>query len=81
MRKLWIGRSLERRQQQLALAQVLAPVEDQDRVVAEHGRQRRVRLAGVKVGLIAGEHLADRVRIGDVDADAEDGERTVKASP
>ena len=43
--------------------------------MAEDGRERRVRLARVKVGLVAGQHLADRLRVADVDADAEDEQR------
>ena len=52
--------ALERRQQQLALAQVLGPVQHQHGVVAQHPRQRRVCLARVEVGLIPREQLADR---------------------
>jgi hypothetical protein len=52
----------------------LAPVKDQDRFVAEDGSQGSVGLARMEVGLISGQHLADRVGIGDVDASAEDGE-------
>jgi hypothetical protein len=43
------GRALEGRQQELALPQVLAPVEDQDRFLAEDGREPLVGLAGVQV--------------------------------
>ena len=64
-------RTLERRQQQLALAQVLGPVEDQHGVRTEHRLHERVGLAGAQVGLIAGEELPNRVRVGDVDAGAE----------
>ena len=73
--------ALERRQQQPPLAQVLGAVEHEHRALAQRGRQGRVRLARVQVGLVAGEQLADRVRIGDVDALAEDQQRTVNTSP
>ena len=65
-------RALERGQKELALAHVLGTVEHQDRVVAEHARERRVRLACMEVRLIAGHQLADRLGVGDVDAGAED---------
>jgi hypothetical protein len=68
------SRPLEGRQQQLALAQVLATVEDQDRFVTEDESEGRVGLARVEVGLVPGQHLADRVGVGDIDASAEDGE-------
>ena len=46
------------------------------------GGEGRVRLAGAQVGLVAGEQLADRLRVGDVDAGAEDrGSLTVNTSP
>ena len=66
------GGALERRQQQPALAQVLGAVEHEHRALAEHRRERRVRLAGAQVGLVAGVQLSDRLRVGDVDAGAED---------
>jgi hypothetical protein len=57
------------------LAQVLAPVQGQHRAAPQYRRERRVGLAGAEVGLVAAEHLADRLRVGDVDADAEDEQR------
>ena len=62
------ARALERRQQQLALAQVLGPVQDQHRVRSEGRLHERVRLAGPQVGLIAREQLTDRLRVGHVHA-------------
>lgn len=71
--------ALERGQQELALAQVARPVEDEHRVGAQHRCEERVRLAGEQVGLVSGEQVADRVGIRDVDPGAEarepDGER------
>jgi len=64
-------RALERRQQQLALAQVLGPVEHKHRMRPKHGLHERVGLAGPQVRLISGEELADRLWIGDVDSRAE----------
>lgn len=65
-------RALERRQQELALAQVLGSVEHEDRLVAEHGGEGGVRLPRVQVGLVAGEQIPDRRRVGHVYAGAED---------
>ena len=72
-RKRGHPRALERREQELSLAQVLGPVEHQHRVRPEHRLHERVGLAGAQVGLIAREQLADRVGIDDVDARAEAG--------
>jgi hypothetical protein len=72
------------RQEELALAQMLAPVEDQDRLLAEDGSKRLVCLSGVQVRLIPGEHLADRIGVRDIDTDAEDdkgnGEEVMSAA-
>lgn len=65
------ARSLERRQEQLALAQVLGSVEHEDRVPAEDRLEDAVGLAREQVRLVAGQQLADRARVGDVDAGAE----------
>ena len=65
-------RALERRQQQLALAQVLACRRGPAPSCRRARAKRRVRLAGVQVGLVAREQLADRLRVGDVDPGPED---------
>ena len=56
--------AVERRQQQLALADVRLLVEDQDRVLAEDRAQDLVALAGVEDARIAGEDLLDERRVG-----------------
>ena len=56
--------AVERRQQQAALAQVLGPVEQEHRALAEDRRQHHVALAGVEQVRVAGEDLLDRLGIG-----------------
>ena len=50
---------MERRQQQAAVAQVLGPVEQQDRSLSEDRAEQRVRLAGVQLAARALEYLHD----------------------
>ncbi len=57
--------AVERRQQQLALAQMGLLVEDEDRVLAEDRAQDLVALAGVEDLRVAGEDLLDQGRVGD----------------
>ena len=56
--------SVERGQEQLALAHVLRAVEQQHGVGAEQGREHAVSLAGVEQVRIAGEDALDLLRIG-----------------
>ena len=64
--------TVERRQQQLALAKVLVLVEGEDGVRPQRGLDHgRVRLAGVVAGRVAGEDLLDQTGVGDVDDAAE----------
>ena len=56
--------AVERRQHELARLQVLGLVEQQQRVVAQRGRQELVGLAGLEHRRVAGEDLLARGRIG-----------------
>jgi hypothetical protein len=58
---------VEGRQQQPALAQVLAAVEQQDRAVAEQRLQDRVAAPGEEVLGVGGEDGLDRLRVGGQD--------------
>ena len=62
--------AVERRQHELALAHVGGVVEEQHRLVPEQRQQDPVGLAGVQQPRIAGEHLLDRVGVGEEDPGA-----------
>jgi hypothetical protein len=55
--------AVKRRQQQLALLHVRVLVEQQHGVLAEHGQQDPVGLAGVDYARVAGEHLPQVLRV------------------
>ncbi len=63
--------AVEGRQQQLALGEVAVLVDDQQRVVAQDGTERVVVPAGVQHGRLLREDLADELRVGDRDEEAE----------
>ena len=62
---------MERRQLQLALAQVALAVEREQGVVTEHRAHRGIRLAGGEHVAVAREHLLDVPRVGEDDHRAE----------
>jgi hypothetical protein len=77
--------AVEHREHELARAQVLVVVGEQDRRGPHHGLEDVVGLARVQDRVVAGEDLLDRGRVGDVDEVAHrrglDGEDVAEAAP
>ncbi len=65
------ARAVERRQEHAAVAEVLGPVEEDQRAIADQELEAAVGFAGVEDVGIAGEDLLDQLGIGEDDHDAQ----------
>ena len=74
-------RSVECGREQAAMMAVLLAVEQEQRALAQHGAEERVRRAHPEAVRVAAEHLPGGLGLGDERAPLERSERTVKIGP